>query len=262
MSREDLVHLNRISDRYLMASAILVKMVDKRFTNLSAVCIASQLCYNLNVDRYLQQLWRKFSTDPTIENYERLGAAYSRSGSRPRVIDIPARVFVADDTRATGRSYACNLRDGAAIPADYFGDTLRETNHRIFRRAHQFAQRMHGGDRAWSSFYEDFIPKRYTTEHDGWQLFAETFVPEALQDYAQNRVGILYLADPFYNVIGWHARMAQPPYPSAVNISEQIFINCDDETKAMFRNAIFTDSRIHEESWDLLKYLFIDIITT
>ena len=177
------------------------------------------------MDDYLQQIWREFSTEPTIENYERLGVAYSRSGSRPRVIGIPARIFVPDDTSVLGRRYACNLRDEAATPADYFGDTLRETNHRIFRRAHQFAHQLHGGDMAWSSLTEDFVPKRYTVEHSKWQCFVETFAPESLQDYANNRVGILYVVDPFYNVIGWHARMTQPPYPSTINITEQILIS-------------------------------------
>jgi len=221
------------------------------------------------VDEHLQQLWRKFSADPTIENYEQLGIAYSRAGSRPRVIDIPARVFVADDTRATGRRYVCNLHDGAAIPADYFGDTLRETNHRIFIRAQQFGTI---GGRRGKIVEEDWDPlllpssismpvASHIVEHRAWRCYVEIFKPEALQEFVNNHVGILYVIDPVGNVIGWHTRMAQPFYPSAVNIAEQIFINCDDETKSMFRNALPPDSRIHEESWHSLKLLFIDIIT-
>lgn len=218
------------------------------------------------MDERLQQLWREFTAEPTIENYERLGVAYTRAGYRPRVIDIPARIRgrkLIEQLGELRESYICNLRDGSAIPADYFGDTLVETNHRIFRRAHQFVQRLHGGDRAWSSFTEDFVPKRHIVEHrTGWKVFAETFQPEALSDFVMNRVGIIYVVDLVGNIIGWHARMAQPFYPSPTNISENIFINCDDETKSMFRNVLSTKSRIHEESWHSLKLLFIDIITT
>jgi len=211
------------------------------------------------MDTYLQQLWREFSADPTIENYERLGVAYTRSGSRPRVIDIPARVLVADDTRATGRKYVCNLRDGAAIPADYFGDTLRETNHRIFARARELTEGIYS---------MRLLKLLEIVEHNSWRILAETFPPEALQDYdaaTTDHVGILYVIDPFHNVIGWHARMTQPFYPSPTNIAEQIFINCDEEMKSIFRYALSDElsiySRLHEESWNALKLLFIDIIT-
>ena len=129
------------------------------------------------MDERLQQLWREFTADPTIENYERVALANARSGIPPRVVDIPARIFVAD---ATGRRYACNLFDPKAMPADYIGNTMVDTNHRLFLRSHQLQAGTlpligYGGPRTLARFPKYGRQQLYT--HQNWICFVDVYRP-------------------------------------------------------------------------------------
>lgn len=243
------------------------------------------------MDERLQQFWRQFTTEPSIENYEKLGLAYNRAGFRPRVVDIAARIFVPRITEDitglvhTDRQYACNLNDPNQISANYVGSTTVDTNHRIFFRAEQLKAGtlkpnkkppLLGGNSELIGNRLVAIPGRRSVKsfmftNDGWTIYVELFRPEALSDYGMNMVGLVFVADPVNNVIGWHSRMVQPFSRSADRIAENVFLNCDDEIKHMFRNAMIKPylkrygrkgQAIVQKSWNDIKRLFIDIITT
>lgn len=215
------------------------------------------------MDDYLQQLWREFAADPTTENYERVALAHSRV-REPLVIVIPARILVSLENDRS--EYRCNLTDPTQEPADYFDNTMEETTIRIFSRAQQFG--VIGGRKGIPPSNMSMPTMTKMVEHKTWRCFIEIFKPEALEAYVNSSVGIIFLIDPMSNIVAWHTRMAQPFYPSSSNVVENIFINCDDETKAMFRNALTRGGsyepsfrEVHNEAWGRLKRLFIDIFT-
>jgi len=210
------------------------------------------------MDKSFKELWREFTKDPTVKNYEQVAIAASRTGAKPRTVVIAAEV----------QDMGCNLFDPTLSP-DYFGSTEQETNHRIFKRAVQLragtldpysGTKTVGGKAVWS--------RGFLFTHHNWIGWCEIFKPRGLQGYASNKIGIVIIGDIAGNVIGWHTRfITYETGRTAAAIAENVFAGCVGEKNRDFRTKmrdIFSrrHTRSKQQSWYDVKQLFADIITT